>query len=82
MLSVSLNVNGRPVTATVEPRTQLCELLREELNLTGTHLDANRAFAVPAQLSSTGNLSAPASAMQATVTVVPLSRSKGSMTMR
>jgi aerobic-type carbon monoxide dehydrogenase small subunit (CoxS/CutS family)/carbon monoxide dehydrogenase subunit G len=38
MLSVSLNVNGRPVTATVEPRTQLCELLREELNLTGTHL--------------------------------------------
>jgi aerobic-type carbon monoxide dehydrogenase small subunit (CoxS/CutS family)/carbon monoxide dehydrogenase subunit G len=38
MLSVSLTVNGRPVTATVEPRTQLCELLREELNLTGTHL--------------------------------------------
>jgi carbon-monoxide dehydrogenase small subunit len=38
MLSVSLNVNGRPVTATVEPRTQLCELLREELHLTGTHL--------------------------------------------
>ena len=26
------------MTATVEPRTQLCELLREELNLTGTHL--------------------------------------------
>ncbi|MBR1125921.1 2Fe-2S iron-sulfur cluster binding domain-containing protein [Bradyrhizobium lablabi] len=38
MLSVSLTVNGRPVTATVEPRTQLCELLREDLNLTGTHV--------------------------------------------
>ena len=38
MLGISLTVNGRPVTATVEPRTQLCELLRDELNLTGTHL--------------------------------------------
>jgi aerobic-type carbon monoxide dehydrogenase small subunit (CoxS/CutS family)/carbon monoxide dehydrogenase subunit G len=38
MLEISLTVNGRPVTATVEPRTQLCDLLREELNLTGTHL--------------------------------------------
>ena len=38
MLGVSLTVNGRPVTATVEPRMQLCELLRDELNLTGTHL--------------------------------------------
>jgi carbon-monoxide dehydrogenase small subunit len=38
MLNINLTVNGRPVTATVEPRTQLCELLREELNLTGTHL--------------------------------------------
>jgi aerobic carbon-monoxide dehydrogenase small subunit len=38
MLSVSLTINGRPVTATVEPRTQLCELLREALNLTGTHV--------------------------------------------
>jgi carbon-monoxide dehydrogenase small subunit len=38
MLNVSLTVNGRPVAATVEPRTQLCELLRENLNLTGTHV--------------------------------------------
>ena len=38
MLDISLTVNGRLVTATVEPRTQLCEVLREELNLTGTHL--------------------------------------------
>ncbi len=38
MLRISLTVNGRVVTTTVEPRTQLSELLREELNLTGTHL--------------------------------------------
>jgi carbon-monoxide dehydrogenase small subunit len=38
MLSISLTVNGHPVKATVEARTQLSELLREELNLTGTHV--------------------------------------------
>jgi carbon-monoxide dehydrogenase small subunit len=38
MSRISLTVNGQPVTAEVEPRTQLCDLLREELNLTGTHL--------------------------------------------
>jgi carbon-monoxide dehydrogenase small subunit len=38
MLDISLIVNGHPVKATVEARTQLSELLREELNLTGTHV--------------------------------------------
>lgn len=37
-LNISLTVNGRPVTGTVEPRTQLSEFLRENLNLTGTHV--------------------------------------------
>ncbi len=36
--SVSLTVNGRPVTATVEPRRHLADFLREQLLLTGTHL--------------------------------------------
>ena len=36
--SVSLTVNGRPVTATVEPRQHLADFLREQLLLTGTHL--------------------------------------------
>ena len=36
--TVSLTVNGRPVTATVEPRTHLADFLREQLLLTGTHL--------------------------------------------
>ena len=36
--SVTLTVNGRPVTATVEPRRHLADFLREQLLLTGTHL--------------------------------------------
>ena len=38
MPSVSLTVNGRPVTAEVEGRTLLVKLLRENLRLTGTHV--------------------------------------------
>ena len=36
--SISLTVNRKPLTATVEPRLQLADLLREHLLLTGTHL--------------------------------------------
>ena len=35
---VSLTVNGKPATATVEGRTLLVQLLREHLGLTGTHV--------------------------------------------
>jgi aerobic carbon-monoxide dehydrogenase small subunit len=35
---VSLTVNGTTHTLEVEPRTLLCDLLREDLNLTGTHV--------------------------------------------
>ena len=38
MATVSLTVNGKPVSATVEPRTLLVQLLREHLRLTGTHV--------------------------------------------
>ncbi|HZB93559.1 MAG TPA: (2Fe-2S)-binding protein [Stellaceae bacterium] len=38
MPTVSLTVNGKPVTANVEPRTLLVQLLREHLGLTGTHV--------------------------------------------
>ncbi|MEQ1773076.1 MAG: (2Fe-2S)-binding protein [Burkholderiales bacterium] len=37
-LSVSLTVNGKAVTANVDPRTLLAQLLREQLHLTGTHI--------------------------------------------
>ena len=38
MRTIALTVNERPVTATVEPRTHLADFLREQRNLTGTHL--------------------------------------------
>jgi aerobic-type carbon monoxide dehydrogenase small subunit (CoxS/CutS family)/carbon monoxide dehydrogenase subunit G len=38
LTTVSLTVNRRPVTLAVEPRTHLADALREQLNLTGTHL--------------------------------------------
>jgi len=37
-MGLSLSVNGRAVSALVEPRLHLADFLREELNLTGTHL--------------------------------------------
>ena len=38
MSGLTLTVNGEQVTLAVEPRTSLADLLRENLNLTGTHL--------------------------------------------
>ena len=37
-ISVSLNVNGKAVSADVDPRTLLAQLLREQFHLTGTHI--------------------------------------------
>src|SRR4030095_69871 len=37
-VSLSLTVNGKPVTAEIDPRTLLVDLLRNELGLTGTHV--------------------------------------------
>ena len=38
MTAISLRVNGKKVSAEVEPRLLLVELLRENLSLTGTHV--------------------------------------------
>jgi aerobic carbon-monoxide dehydrogenase small subunit len=38
MPTVSLTVNGKPVTADIDPRTLLVQFLREHLRLTGTHV--------------------------------------------
>lgn len=38
MASVSMTVNGAPVTETIEGRTLLVDLLRDQLKLTGTHV--------------------------------------------
>jgi carbon-monoxide dehydrogenase small subunit len=42
-LSVSLTVNSKAVTANVDPRTLLAQLLREQLHLTGTHIGCDTA---------------------------------------
>jgi aerobic carbon-monoxide dehydrogenase small subunit len=42
-LSISLTVNGKAVTATVEPHILLVQFLREELGLTGTHVGCDTA---------------------------------------
>jgi len=38
MKTINLDVNGRLVSTTVEPRTHLADVLREQIRLTGTHL--------------------------------------------
>lgn len=38
MTTVALKVNGRSVTADVDPRTLLVDFLRQNLQLTGTHV--------------------------------------------
>ncbi len=40
---ISLTVNGRAVTASVDPRTLLVQLIRENLLLTGTHVGCDTA---------------------------------------
>jgi carbon-monoxide dehydrogenase small subunit len=38
MKTITLTVNGRPITGQVEPRTHLADFLRDHLMLTGTNL--------------------------------------------
>ncbi|CAB3765994.1 (2Fe-2S)-binding protein [Paraburkholderia solisilvae] len=42
-ISISLTVNGAPVTANVEPHTLLVQFLRDQLRLTGTHIGCDTA---------------------------------------
>jgi carbon-monoxide dehydrogenase small subunit len=42
-ISVSITVNGKPVTAEVEARTLLVQFLRDNLQLTGTHVGCDTA---------------------------------------
>ncbi|MHB8485560.1 MAG: (2Fe-2S)-binding protein [Candidatus Acidiferrales bacterium] len=43
-LSLRVNVNGTPHTLEIEPRLLLVDLLREELNLTGTHIGCDTSY--------------------------------------
>jgi carbon-monoxide dehydrogenase small subunit len=42
-IAISLTVNGRAVKAEVDPRTLLVQLIRENLQLTGTHVGCDTA---------------------------------------
>jgi carbon-monoxide dehydrogenase small subunit len=42
-VTLSLTVNGKPVTAAIESRTLLVDFLREQLKLTGTHVGCDTA---------------------------------------
>jgi aerobic carbon-monoxide dehydrogenase small subunit len=42
-LTITLTVNGMPVTREISPATLLVEFLREELRLTGTHVGCDTA---------------------------------------
>ena len=41
---LQLTVNGKPCAVEVEPRTLLVELIREQLNLTGTHVGCDTTY--------------------------------------
>jgi carbon-monoxide dehydrogenase small subunit len=43
-VSVRIRVNGEPREALVEPRTLLVDFLRENLNLTGTHIGCDTTY--------------------------------------
>ncbi len=43
-MNVNLTVNGREVSADVEPRTLLVHLIRENLHLTGTHVGCETGY--------------------------------------
>ena len=42
-VSLALNVNGKPVTAEIDPRMLLVDFLRNQLALTGTHVGCDTA---------------------------------------
>jgi carbon-monoxide dehydrogenase small subunit len=42
-ISVTLTVNGKPVSAEIESRTLLVEFIRERMQLTGTHVGCDTA---------------------------------------
>jgi carbon-monoxide dehydrogenase small subunit len=75
MAAVSLTVNGKAVTADVDPRTLLVQVLRENLRLTGTHVgcDTTQCGACVVHLNGISTKSCTVLALQAdggTVTTI------------
>ncbi|HEY8383046.1 MAG TPA: (2Fe-2S)-binding protein [Microvirga sp.] len=72
MATVSMTVNGQPVTADVDPRTLLVQFLRENLRLTGTHVgcDTSQCGACVVHLNGEAVKACTVLAVQATASVV------------
>jgi len=66
-VNVKLTVNGKPVEAKVEARTLLVQLLRDTLNLTGTHVgcDTSQCGACTVHVNGTSVKSCTMLAVQA-----------------
>src|SRR5437764_6702172 len=43
-VAIKVSVNGKPRSLNVEPRTLLVELIREQLDLTGTHIGCDTTY--------------------------------------
>lgn len=43
-ITIQVTVNGKPHSLVVEPRTLLVEMLREQLDLTGTHVGCDTSY--------------------------------------
>jgi carbon-monoxide dehydrogenase small subunit len=67
MPTVSMTVNGKAVTADVDPRTLLVQFLRENLRLTGTHVgcDTSQCGACVVHVNGKGLKSCTMLALQA-----------------
>jgi carbon-monoxide dehydrogenase small subunit len=67
MATVSMTVNGKKVSGTVEPRTLLVQFLRENLGLTGTHVgcDTSQCGACVVKVNGDGVKSCTLLALQA-----------------
>jgi aerobic carbon-monoxide dehydrogenase small subunit len=80
--SITLTVNGRPQTVSVEPRTLLVQVLRESLGLTGTKVgcDTSQCGACTAHLDGRAVKSCTILAVQAAGQAVTTIEGVGSLT--
>ena len=60
MIQVSMTVNGKAVSAEVDPRTLLVQFLRENLRLTGTHVGCDTSQCGACVVHVDGRASSPA----------------------
>jgi carbon-monoxide dehydrogenase small subunit len=84
-IKVSMRVNGKPVSAEVEPRTLLLNYIRENLRMTGTHqgCDTAQCGACTVHLNGKAVKSCSMLAMQAeggeVVTIEGLAKADGTL---